>query len=208
MTVYAIGTRRTNAELIADCARLGYLRAEEPTFDATYGEGAFWTRWEPRALLVADLHKGERTHCGRWVHAWDFTALPLSTRSFGAVVFDPPYKLNGTSTGRGASAADASYGVTTAASWQQRHALIVAGITECARVADRALLVKCQDQVCSGAVRWQTRLFADHAEAQGFRLVDMLHVGGSRPQPEGRRQVHARRDYSTMLVLERVAVKR
>ena len=66
MTVLAIGARRTNAELIDDCATLGYLRADEPTFDATYGEGAFWTRWEPSALMVADLHKGERSHRGRW----------------------------------------------------------------------------------------------------------------------------------------------
>lgn len=206
MTVYAIGTRRNNAELIADCATLGYLR-DEPTFDATYGKGSFWTTWAPSALLVADLHEGEREHRGRWVNAWDFTHLPLQSESFDAVVFDPPYKLNGTSTGRGASAADASYGVTGRASWQQRHALILDGITECARVTKRALLIKCQDQVCSGQKRWQTRIFADHAEAQGFRLVDMLHVQGSRPQPEGRRQVHAHGDYSTLLILERL-VKR
>jgi len=208
MTVYAIGTRRTNAELIADCAALGYLRTDDPTFDATYGQGAFWKVWQPSALLAADLHNGERSHRGRWVHAWDFTHLPLSDRSFDAVVFDPPYKLNGTSTGIGASVADAAYGVDTPASWQDRHALILAGITECARVTHRMLLVKCQDQVCSGAVRWQTRILADHAEAEGFRLVDMLHVQGSRPQPAGRRQVHARRDYSTLLVLDRVAAQR
>ena len=70
------------------------------------------------------------------------------------------------------------------------------------------LLIKCQDQVVSGAVRWQTRIFADHAEAQGFQLVDALHVQGSRPQPDGRRQVHARRDYSTLLVLERHRTRR
>lgn len=202
--VYAIGTRRTNAELVADCAALGYLHPEWPTLDATYGNGAFWTRWAPSALLAVDVHKGERFHRGRYVHPWDFTALPCSTRSFGAVVLDPPYKLNGTSTGRGASAADASYGVERRASLQERHALILAGITECARVSNGMLLVKCQDQVCGGKVNWQTRIFADHAEAQGFRLVDMLHVQGSRPQPAGRRQLHARRDYSTLLVLERV----
>jgi hypothetical protein len=118
-------------------------------------------------------------------------------------VFDPPYKLNGTSTGKGAASCDEAYGVHRAATWQERHALIRDGITECARVADHYLLIKCQDQVCSGQKRWQTREFADHAEAQGFRLADMLHVSGFRKQPDGRRQVHAQQDYSTLLVCER-----
>ncbi len=65
------------------------------------------------------------------------------------------------------------------------------------------LLLKCQDQVCSGQVRWQTREFADHAEQLGMRLVDALHLLGHRPQPAGRRQVHARRNYSTLLVLRK-----
>lgn len=34
-------------------------------------------------------------------------------------------------------------------------------------------------------------------------IRDMLHVQGSRPQPEGRRQCHSRGDYSTLLVLQR-----
>lgn len=46
--------------------------------------------------------------------------------------------------------------------------------------------------MCSGAKRWQTRIFADHAEAVGLRLVDRLDMLTSpRPQPPGRRQVHA-----------------
>ena len=40
----------------------------------------------------------------------------------------------------------------------------------------------------------------DHARALGLELVDVLHVQGYRKQPPGRRQIHARRDYSTALV--------
>lgn len=65
------------------------------------------------------------------------------------------------------------------------------------------LLVKCQDQVCSGKVRWQTIEFAGHAVELGSRLVDQLHLPSYRPQPAGRRQIHARRNYSTLLVLRK-----
>ncbi len=196
MTVYAIGARRNNAELVRDCAELGYLRTEWTTLDATYGLGRFWKLWRPSNLTTSDLHTPADV-------AWDFTAIPAPDCHFDAVVFDPPYKLNGTSTGRGAASCDESYGVHRSDTWQGRHELINAGIRECARVAKRVLLVKCQDQVCSGKKRWQTREFADTAESCGFRLVDMLHVQGSRPQPAGRRQVHAQADYSTLLVLAR-----
>jgi hypothetical protein len=198
--VMAIGAWRNNAELIADMPRLGYLQDEWVTLDPTYGLGRFWTRWRPRSLIKSDLHATNDN-----VSQWDFTCLPMADGSVDAVTLDPPYKLNGTSTGRGASAADERYGVTEYASQGDRHALIRDGITECVRVlkVGGTLLVKCQDQVCGGRVRWQTREFADHAESLGCRLVDMLHIQSYRPQPPGRRQQHARRNYSTMLVLRR-----
>lgn len=202
-TVMAIGERRNNAELIADCFMLGYLHESWVILDPTYGEGRFWTAAHPDGLLASDLYKGDRWDGAQWVGIADFTALTATDRAVDAVVFDPPYKLNGTSTGRGAAASDYAYGVDRPATWQERHDLIRRGITEACRVARRYVLIKCQDQVCSGTVRWQTHEFADHAAACGFQLVDKLHVQGSRPQPSGRRQVHARRDYSTLLVTKR-----
>jgi hypothetical protein len=201
--VMAIGEWRNNAELIADMPRLGYLQDDSVTLDPTYGRGRFWTLWQPRDLVKSDLHTGAR---GTDVFPWDFTNLNLVVSGvFDAVVFDPPYKLNGTSTGKGASAADERYGVTEYASQGDRHALIRDGITECVRVlrVGGTLLVKCQDQVNGGKVRWQTREFADHAEGLGCRLVDQMHIRSYRPQPPGRTQQHARRNYSTMLVLRR-----
>jgi DNA modification methylase len=134
----------------------------------------------------------------------DFCAMPWLDGSFRHVVFDPPYKLNGTG---GSHGPDAAYGVANSVRWQDRMRLCRDGIVECLRVLDvgGVLLVKCQDQVCSGRVRWQTIEFSCHAEAHGARLVDMLHLVSYRAQPVGRRQVHARRNYSTMLVLEKVA---
>ncbi len=202
MSILAITTARNNAELISQCRALSYLRDEWVTLDPTYGYGKFWTLWRPLTLIATDLDPVKSPTDT----AVNFTALPFSSCHFDAVVFDPPYKLNGTSTGKGAAACDESYGVNgPAVRWQDRHTLIRDGITEGVRVLRHSgmLLVKCQDQVCSGQKRWQTREFADHAESLGCRLVDMLHLAGHRPQPPGRRQVHAQQNYSTMLVLQK-----
>jgi hypothetical protein len=194
VTVLAATDWPTNADMIADVARLGYLRADWRTLDATFGRGRWWTKWRPRHLVTVDRSKGDPQ-----LRA-DFRNLPFPAGRFDVVAYDPPYKLNGTPGGE----VDERYGVDTPTRWQDRHTLISAGINDCTRVLRPGgmLLVKCQDQVCSGHVRWQTREFADHAEALGLRLIDRLDMLGGREQPEGRRQVHARRNLSSLLVLE------
>jgi SAM-dependent methyltransferase len=181
----------SNAELIEACARLDYLDADALTLDATFGRGIFWRTWRPRRLITADKSKG------RPMLRADFTRLPFPDHTFDRVILDPPYKLNGTDAGEGER-----YGVERYASWQGRHQLIRGGITDCARVLRPAgvLLVKCQDQVCSGAVRWQTDEFTRHAESLGLDKVDRLDRLGHRPQPAGRRQVHAHGRPSSLLV--------
>ena len=176
--ILAAGPWRNNAEMIADCARLGYLHEDWITLDPTYGLGRFWTVWRPRTLYASDLDVS-KSPCGYPV---DFTRTLYPDRSIDAVVFDPPYKLNGTSTGTGGATCDEDYGVASYCRWQDRHQLIRDGITECARVLRFGgyLLVKCQDQVSSGQVRWQTREFSTHAETLGCRLVDMLHLSSYR----------------------------
>lgn len=193
MTVLAANRWKSNAELIADVAKLGYL--DGWVYDCTYGQGTFWKLWRPEPpeeFTYSDLY----TSC-----AVDFTDMPWADKTFDAVVFDPPYKLNGTPD----PTVDTRYGVQSQATWQQRHALIRAGLWECCRVAKRYVLLKCQDQVCSGKVRWQTRIFADHAEGLGFEQVDRFDMlGHHRPQPmEGRTQKHAHGRPSTLLVFER-----
>lgn len=198
-TVFAFNViRRTNADLILDAHRLRYLRNDDVILDATYGRGVMWRRWTPLrgTLMTNDLLREAHTQTHH-----DFRWLPYTDRAFDAVVFDPPYKLNGTPS---TDDVDARYGVDTYTRWQDRYALIEDGLVECARVAKRTLLVKCMDQVVSGRVRWQTHDFVNHVHAYtGMRLVDELHLPGSREQPAGRRQVHARRNYSTLLVFNR-----
>lgn len=200
MTVYAFDPKRTtNAALMVDCRTLGYLSDDELILDPTWGEGRFWRLWQPKGLHVSDLHT---------VHpAIDFTDMPWEDEKFDAVVFDPPYKLNGTG---GSHPSDEGYGVDdrwSAVAW--RMGAIYKGMGECLRVLKPGgiFLLKCQDQVCSGNVVWQVKDFTDatvgYPEEPDAKLIDMLFVCGGIPQPKGRRQVHARRNYSTCLVFRK-----
>lgn len=190
----------TNADMILDVARLGYINPEDQVLDPTYGRGGWWKKWHPVGLVAHDINPA-LTFGGQSI---DFRDMPYPAGHFDVVAFDPPYKLNGTPTAE----IDERYGVHVVASRADRHQLIRDGITECLRVLKPGgiLLAKCQDQVNGGKVRWQTIEFTRHAETVGPAvLIDMLHMLGGRPQPEGRSQQHARRNMSTLLVLRKTA---
>jgi hypothetical protein len=186
--IYAAQKWPTNAHMIKDAARLGYLRSDWLILDATYGLGNFWTQWKPpyNRLVTLDQYTPAQIKA-------DFTRLPFWSESFDAVVFDPPYKLNGTP-----SYADIPYGVHFPTRWQDRMALIRKGVHECARVTENILIVKCQDQVVSGKVVWRTDVVTYAAQQAGMTKVDRLDfLTNPRPQPHSR-QLHARRNYSTL----------
>lgn len=188
--IYAATKWPTNAHMIADVARMGYLRKEWRILDPTYGLGNFWTVWSPDKLTWHDLA----------IDQVDFRSLPYPDNEFNAVVFDPPYKLNGTP-----SAPDLHYGVATPTRWQDRMTLIRMGVVECARVVKPKgfLLVKCMDQVVSGKVVWQTDVVTQMAWQQELTKVDRLDfLTDPRPQPHSR-QMHARRNYSTLLIFQK-----
>lgn len=200
MTIPATYPWASNASLIAAVARLGYL--DGSVLDVTYGKGSFWKIFRPADFHAHDLR----------LDGVDFRNLPEADDSYDVVVLDGPYKLNGTP-----SAADVRYGVDEPATWQERHALIRAGMDEGARVARKRLIVKCQDQVCAGHVRWQTIEFTNHmVDKHGAVLVDRFDMTGKvRKQPlfgarrkgfigppRPRRQVHAQGRPSTLLVFD------
>lgn len=179
MTVLAATAWRTNADMIADVADVGYLSDDLLTLDMTYGShGGFWTVWRPTRLVTCDLGRGTPDI------RFDFTRAPFRDGTFPRTVLDAPYKLNGTPDGD----VDPRYGVHEVASRDERHALMYAGLTEAIRVTEPGGLVlfKCQPQVNSGRVWWQDRMFAEHAESLGCRHVDSALFLAHRGQPEGR----------------------
>lgn len=188
----------TNADLIADCARLGYLHTDWRTLDPTWGAGTWWKKWRPLHLTGHDIDPAKAPD-GR---STDFRDLPHPDGRFLAVAFDPPYKLNGTPTHE----VDDRYGVAGGyTSRADRHQLMLDGAEECARVLAPGgyLLWKCQDQVNGGHVRWQTDLATEKARRLGLTKVDALLMLGGRPQSKDRRQLHARRNYSSLLIFRK-----
>lgn len=174
--VLSMGRYRSNAGLIVACRTLGYLDDSMVILDPTFGKGTFWKDWYPEGLVATDLHPLKSPDLDGGA---DFLDPPWPAGQFDAVVFDPPYKLNGTPTDE----VDERYGVHLPSRWQDRMELCHAGLDSLAPLTRDWFLVKCQDQVVSQAKRWQTREFSDHVEALGFRLVDMLHIEGYRVQP-------------------------
>lgn len=185
----------TNAHLIADVAHLGYLTDTDRVIDPTYGRGIWWQRWRPADLTAHDIR----------ADGIDFRDLPHPSGRFDAAAYDPPYVCVGGRRTTTVPDLHDRYGLTdapnTPAELQQ---LIADGLTEVVRVVKPGgvVLVKCQDYVSSGRLWAGTHHTLTHALALGCALADRLeHLGGTRPQPAGRRQVHARRNLSTLLVI-------
>lgn len=201
----AAGQWATNGHMIADVARLGYLDGE--VLDVTYGRGVFWKQWEPKRLFTNDLHVDSAGH-GIGHHMWDFLTPPARRwlERFDSVVFDPPYKLNGTH-----YEVEDRYGVAEHCTNGDRIERLLIGAHHTSHLVKPGgyLLVKCQAQVAGGRVRWQPRLVANHLTEPGpngprFEQVDeFTFTYQPRPQPANRSQQHARRNLSTLLVFQR-----
>lgn len=182
---------------MADVARLGYL--DGSVLDVTFGLGTFWSNHRPHFLTACDIDV-DKSPLGISVDV-EHLDRHFAERSFDVVVFDPPYKLNGTPD----PTVDARYGVDVVESPTRRMRRISIGTQQCCAVADKRVLVKVMDQVVSGKKVWQTDAVTEAAAAMGFRKKDRLDLlVNPRPQPPNRRQVHAQQNYSTLLVLERI----
>jgi tRNA G10 N-methylase Trm11 len=194
MTVYAADNWPTNAALIADAASL-YWDKGVCTLDPTYGRGLWWKQWRPVELVITDIRTGT-----------DFRHLPFEDGSFSQIAYDPPYVSVGGRKTTTIPDLHHRYGLTDApTSPRALQTLINEGLTELRRVCAPRWIVfaKCQDYISSGKLWPGTHHTLTHAMALGFNLLDRFeHHGSPRPQPPGRRQVHARRNLSTLFVLE------
>ena len=217
--IYAATPWVTNAQMIADCHRLGYLKDTDLILDPTYGRGTWWRLWHPPGDYHVIGHQWRQPIPGgvvwsEWLRddwpllgTWDFRNMWYQDETFDAVAFDPPYVCVGGRTTTGIGEMHAAYGMgdtpTTPGGVQ---ADIDAGLLECFRVVKKGgiVLVKVQSYVTSGKLWPGTFYTWRYADLIGFQLVDHLnHISGARPQPAGRRQVHARRNQSDLLILRR-----
>lgn len=207
--VLACNNWTSNAELIADCAKLGYLKKEWITLDPTYGDGIWWKKWRPDRLVTHDLK----------LDGTDFRHLDYDDETFEAIAYDAPYVAPG---GRETTKIEEMYdryGMAGAPKTPKllQH-LINDGLTEMNRliVPGHYILAKCQDYTSSGHMWLGTLHTANHGLSLGLELWDRFeHWGGTRPQPARTRkdgnpvvQQHARRNLSTMLVFRKKRPRR
>lgn len=195
MTILSHGKWIDNADLMVDLFDLGYLTDDHPVLDCTYGMGAFWSRYRPEQLIGSDADSVKAPHI-----TCSFTKLPFADGAVHTIVYDPPYKLNGSPDPE----IDYRYGVHDYTRWQDRMALIYEGAVECARVLGKGfLLIKVQDQVVSGRKRWQTDLVTEACSIHKLRKVDRFDLPSYRPQPSGRVQRHSHSNTSQLLVFSK-----
>ena len=198
MTILAADNWPTNGELIRDVASL-YWDKDVLTLDPTYGRGRWWTHWTPTKLHWSDIRADGH-------HQADFRNLKYKNGQFRQIAYDPPYVSVGGRKTTSLPDLHDRYGLTDAPTSPARlQTLINEGLTEMRRVCapKGTVFCKCQDYISSGKLWPGTHHTLTHAFALGFNLLDRLeHFGSPRPQPPGRRQVHARRNLSTLFVLE------
>jgi hypothetical protein len=187
-----------NSELIADCARLGYLDKDWLTLDPTYGKGNWWNEFRPNELVTHDIA----------IDGVDFRRLPYPDNHFDVVAYDPPYVSVGGRQTTGIKEFYSSYGLEEAPHTPRGLQMYInMGLAEAFRVVKPKgfILVKCQDYISSGKLWIGTFYTQEYALVLGLHTEDRFEfiTKSSRPQPAGRRQVHARRNVSTLFVFKK-----
>ena len=184
----------TNADMIADLSLLGWF--DGPTLDMTYGCGNFWSKYRPDHLTTNDLNptKGEVSF------DWTKPEFPVMVgRLFETVVFDPPYKTQGTPK----PTRQDRYGLNTAYTAAELKTSIETGIvngTQCVAVGG-LFMVKCQAQQTSGWYFDQPNFVHQLVEAAGFKQQAVTYLQ-NRP-PSQRSQKTPRNNLSQLVIFRR-----
>ena len=195
MTILAFDAdRRTNAQAIVDAVALGWVG--DRVLDITFGEGKFWTLHQPAGLVTSDLYKDAELSV-------DYLSWPTIDDRFETVVFDPPYKLQGTPS-TAMRAMNESYGVERHRTETEVMTQLLVGALHSAHLVEPQgwLLVKCMDQICSNRIVPQTStVIGTLTQLHNWRYQSCLHVVHN-PQPQ-RTQVTPRNNVSTLLAFKK-----
>ncbi len=199
--VWAATNWQFNGDLIADVAKLGYIRDDDCCIDLTYGKGTWWKRYRPTLLATNDIDDTTKAE-----YHDDFRATKWFDDNFDVVAFDPPYISPG---GRETST------IADFNSWFGLHStprtvlglreMNQDGLDEARRICKPGgiILVKCMNYINSG--RYQPEVFVmwEAATAFGLQMVDQF-IMIRRPGPQSQKtQVHTRNNYSVLLIFQK-----
>jgi len=198
---------RSNAELIETIVKLGYIRPDDNLLDLTYGRGTWWNNYKhPGPFTKNALLPDDEIVDGTTQH--DYTLLPDEWAStYDVVAFDPPYIAMGGRTKTSLPDFVNRYGLMdaprTPADLNDYNTL---GLGEAAYVCkpNGLILVKCCDYISSGQLQLASHWMLQSALEMGLQVQDkLIHIGNVRPQPAGRRIVHARQNCSYLWVFRK-----
>lgn len=206
-----------NAELFASAMRL-HVAPGSRVADVTYGRGVFWKQIAPNTyeIVSSDLETGPKLQAKRG--GVDCRRLPYANESFDCVVLDPPYAegmlRRSSRAGQGTHAAfrRAYTGDAARESGKGRwHDAVTDLYRDACREAVRVLrsggnlLVKCQDEVSANKQRLTHIEVITGCESLGLYCKDLfVLVRTNRPGISRlKRQVHARKNHSYLLVFEK-----
>jgi hypothetical protein len=220
--VLAAAAWPSNAEMIEDVVRLGYIRPHDQLVDLTWGRGVWWKNYhhDPERfwMIANDPKVVPPPEAGHVFRHHDFHAAPFDGGFADVVAYDPPYVSKG---GRSTSTIpdfNDRYGLSEAeSSPRSLHEYNLGGLREAVRISRPGgiILVKCMDYISSGDLQMATIWMHDDARAMKLKVVDrLIHVGDAGPQPKTnldgttRRQVHARSNHSTLWVFAKPGRRR
>jgi hypothetical protein len=198
---------KTNAGVLLNCHRLGYVKDTDAVCDLTYGRGVWWKTYRPPGLVTNSTNPKIEAD-----FSYNVLRLPKAWRArFDVAVLDLPYVSVG---GRKTSTVKdffARYGMAeTPKTPRQLHdGLIAPGMRSAARIVRPGgfLLQKAKNYITSGEFQPAVYWAWEEAREIGLELADeVIAIMGTGPQPrlnlDGtlREQKHFRSNYSVLLI--------
>ena len=213
MTILSANHWSTNADLILDVVSLGYIQYNDNVIDLTFGRGKWWAKYKPRFLTALTDRSEDYTNeftDGEFnvIHDTDYTNLVgFEDNTYDVTAYDPPYIcMGGRDTSTMPDFAD-RYGLVHAPRTPRGvHEYNVRGLREAVRITkpEGILLVKCAPYIYSGRRQEGDVWMRNDAVQMGLEVEEMfIHIGKLRAQPSGRRQLHARNNYSVLYVFRK-----
>lgn len=213
MTVVAANNWRSNADLIEDISKLGYITDDSSVIDLTFGRGKWWVKYTPKNLtgLTNLTREYLLEHSNLDVNVItdaDYTNLVgIADNSYDVCIFDPPYvALGGRDTSTMPDFMD-RYGLYDAPrNPKELHKYNIKGLAEAVRITKPAgyIMVKCAPYIWSGRRQEADIWMREEAMRLGLEVQDLfIHIGVLRAQPKRDRQLHSRNNYSVLFVFKK-----